>query len=105
MIRSIAMNDNGDYIVVTNKNHIATRYKDQELIRKAESGRILSAHITNDGTLISFERGIKGFCVPTEIINKLEEITKETETSPQLMRFTDGGLYLFANEDYYNTFM
>lgn len=105
LIRSIAMNDKGDYIVVTNKKHIATRYKDQELIRKAESGRILSAHITNDGALISFEKGIKGYSVPTEINNKLVEIIKETETSPQLMRFTDGGLYLFANEDYYNTFM
>ena len=105
LIQSISMNDDGDYIVVTNKKHIATRYKDQELIRNAGRGKILSAHITNDGALMSFERGIKGYCVPNEIIEKLEAIAKETETSLQLIRFTDGGLYLFANEDYYSTFM
>ena len=105
LIRSITMNDNGDYIVVTNKNHIATRYKDQEMIRNAGCGRILSAHITNDGALMQFERGFKGYCVPTEINSKLEEITKELESNLQLMRFTDGGLYLFANEDYYNIYM
>lgn len=104
-IRSISMNDNGDYIVVTNQKHIATRCKDQELIRNAASGRILSAHITNDGALISFERGVKGYCVPTDIINKLEEIIGERKASPQLMRFTDGGLYFFADEDFYNLYM
>lgn len=105
LIRSIAMDDNGDYIVVTNNSHIATRYKDQELIRNAKKGRIISAHITNDGALINFERGTLGYCVPTDIIKKLNKIVTDNEISPKLIRYTDGGLYLFADEDSYCTYM
>ena len=97
--------DNGDYIVVTNNSHIATRYKDQELIRNAKKGRIISAHITNDGALINFERGTLGYCVPTDIIKKLNKIVTDNEISPKLIRYTDGGLYLFADEDSYCTYM
>ena len=99
------MNDNGDYIVVTHNNFIATRYKDLELIRSANCGRILSANITNEGALVSFVGGVKGYCVPTEVKASLRLMIRETETTPSLIRFTDGGAYLFANEDSYSSYL
>lgn len=105
LIQSITMNDRGDYIVITPTAHIATRYKDQELIRSANKGRILSAHITNDGALINFEMGIQGYGVPTEIIKKLNKIIEDKEMKPRLIRYTNGGLYLFADDDSFKVYM
>lgn len=101
LIRSITMNDNGDYIIVTNKGCYASREKDTELINNTQNGRIRAAHITNDSALISFERGIKGYGIPTQITQKLKEISK----SPSLVCFTEGGLYLFADKDYYYSYL
>lgn len=106
LIKSVTMNDNGEYIVVTQNHHIATRYKDQDLIRSANIGRLLSAQITNDGALVCFERGAKWYCVPKEITDSLKEFSKEGDKPiPKLIRYTEGGLYLFADNDSYSTYM
>lgn len=103
IIKSITMDDSGEYVVVTDKNIIATRYKDQELLHTAikDKGRVKAVHITNDGAIVSCEHGLKGYCISNEIIQKLREL----EVSPRLVRFTDGGIYLFADENSYNLYL
>lgn len=104
-IKSISMNDAGEYIVVSNTDTIITRYKDQELVRSVSNGRLLSAQITNDGVLLCFERGIVGDSIPEDVNTKLSEIFNDKNMNYNVIKFTDGGLYLFANDDSFSCYM
>lgn len=104
-IKSITMNDAGEYIVVANTDTIITRYKDQELVRSVQNGRLLSAQVTNDGVLLCFERGILGESIPEEINAKLSEVFKEKNLGYDVIKFTDAGLFLFANNDSFSCYM
>lgn len=107
-IQCITMNNSGDYIVVTPYGYIATRPEDKRIIKEAKRsncGKIISAQITDESALISFERGIKGNMIPEVVKDKILKICDETEVSPKLIRFTDGGLYLFAGEDSYWSYL
>lgn len=104
-IKSISMNDAGEYIVVSNTDTILTRYKDQELVRSVSNGRLLSAQITNDGALLRFERGIVGDSIPEDVNTKLSELFNDKNMNYNVIKFTDGGLYLFANDDSFSCYM
>lgn len=104
-IKSITMNDAGEYIVISNTDTIITRYKDQELVRSAKNGRLLSSQITNDGVLLCFENGIIGTSIPEEVNMKLTEIFKDKNVNYNVIKFTDAGLYLFANDNSFSCYM
>lgn len=104
-IKSISMNDAGEYIVVSNTDIIITRYKDQELVRSVQNGRLLTTQVTNDGVLLCFERGIVGDSIPEGVNSKLSEVFKNKNENYSIIKFTDSGLYLFANEDSYSCYM
>lgn len=104
-IKSVTMNDAGEYIAVSNTDTIITRYKDQELVRSVHRGRLLSSQITNGSALLCFERGLEGYNIPIETKKKLEETFNDGCTGYNVIRYTDGGLYLMANDDSYICYM
>lgn len=94
-IYSVSINDNGDYVVVSDKHIDSSNSSHQDFISEAMNkyGVVRSVSITNLGIVVCCEHGVSYKNIPSKVLEKM----KELEGNPQVVRFTDSGTCLVTD--------
>lgn len=102
-IKSVSINENGDFTIVTDKHFAASNDSDMEFIRKAHDkfGFVHSACTTPMGIIVCCEMGIYYGNIPKNIVERIKKLT----FNPKIVKYTDSGTCLFTDgekkNDYY----
>ncbi len=98
VITSVTFNDEGEWIVITKENIASSSTAIDDLVRDGleKYGVLWSAHLTDDGLVLCFERGYKfRGNVPDNVREKL----KETDIDVYRIKFLSDGAYFIADKN------
>ena len=94
-IISVSVNNNGDFIIITNKHLYASNTNDYNamIAAKEKYGYIYSACTTEEGVIFCCERGVYYSNIPTILETKLKSLSWR----PKIIKFTDYGTFIITN--------
>lgn len=86
---TVAFNDNGDYIILSEKEWYSSSSKYNKILEEAVSfyGKALHVHITNKGIVVTCDKGVYYNNVPEIVIERLANMNNR----PVAVKFTDAG--------------
>lgn len=94
-IISVSVNNNGDFIIITNKHLYASNTNDYNamIAAKDKYGYIYSACTTEEGVIFCCERGVYYSNIPTILETKLKSLSWK----PKVVKFTDYGTFIITD--------
>ncbi|MBQ4421099.1 MAG: hypothetical protein II878_06090 [Bacteroidales bacterium] len=94
-ITSVSVNNNGDFIIITDKHLYASNTNDYNamIAAKDKYGYIYSACTTEEGVIFCCERGVYYSNIPTILENKLKSLSWK----PRIIKFTDYGTFIVTD--------
>lgn len=96
-IIGISISDDGNFVILTDKNIYASRKNDMDLIIAAEDnyGQAKSIYITTYGICVICEYGIMYRNIPENLASAL----RAAKFRPDHITYTDGGTYILMKKD------
>lgn len=104
-IRSVAIRDNGEYVIVSDKHFYAstTALYDVIIAARDSYGTVHSVSLSNKGVVVCAERGVYFKNIPTETYERLKKAAAQFKI--RVVKFTDTGTCLItdgkSNYDYW----
>ena len=105
VVTSVTFNDCGDWIVISQEHISASTSEIYEWIEDGikRYGQLWSAHLTDDGMVLCYERGYKYL---GNVPDNLKEALFESELDVYRIKFLSDGTYFFSDMDgYYEYYM
>ena len=105
VVTSVTFNDCGDWIVISQEHISASTSEIYEWIEGGikRYGQLWSAHLTDDGMVLCYERGYKYL---GNVPDNLKEALFESELDVYRIKFLSDGTYFFSDMDgYYEYYM
>lgn len=96
-IISIALNDTGEYAIITDKHIFASSQKIMNIIKYAENeyGSIHSVSLSNKGVIVCAERGVYFNNIPSIVCDMMKNALRIFKI--KVVRFTDSGTCLITD--------
>lgn len=96
-VSSVTFNDDGDWVLISNERVLSTPdLKDEIEAETEENGKVLTAHMTNDGLVVCYENGFLLYGnIPDEVRNKLNN----NSFNVYRLKFLPDGAYFLADKD------
>ena len=98
VVTSVTFNDADDWIIISRGRYAASPAWVADFIEEGcdKYGSVWTAHLTDDGLVVVFERGYRFY---GNVPQALKDALDETDLDVVRLKFTSDGAYFFADSD------